>query len=243
MTNKRLVLISGESATGKSASLRNIRDPKETLYLCCEAGKDLPFNSDFVEQVVTDPYYVHEVFDAINPDGPDHGAFKNVVIDTATFLMAMYETNYVIGSANTMKAWGDYGQYFKILMQDKVAKSDCNVLIMAHTRRDLDEAKGEYISKVPVKGALQNEGIEAFFSTVVSSKRMRVKDIEKYESDILTITDDEREDGFKYVFQTRITKDTTGERIRAPMGLFARNETFMDNDAQLLIDRLNKFYS
>ena len=36
--NDQLVLISGESATGKSASLQNIRNQDRWLYLNCEAG-------------------------------------------------------------------------------------------------------------------------------------------------------------------------------------------------------------
>lgn len=241
--NKRLVLIAGESATGKSASLKDMRHQERGIYLGCEAGKDLPFRSNFNEQIVTDPYFVHQVFDLVNPGGPDNANADYVIIDSVTFLMDMFESVYVVGSANTMAAWGAYQQFFKTLMQDKVANSDKAVIMTAHTRRDLDEVKGEYITKVPVKGALQNEGIEAFFSTVVACKRMRIKEIEKYESDILRITDEEKEDGFKYVFQTRITKETTGERIRSPMGLFARNQPFMDNNAQLLLDHLHSFYN
>lgn len=36
--NDKLVLISGKSASGKSASLRNIKNPGGVVYLNCEAG-------------------------------------------------------------------------------------------------------------------------------------------------------------------------------------------------------------
>lgn len=36
--NDQLVLLVGKSATGKSASLMNLRDPEGVLYLNCEAG-------------------------------------------------------------------------------------------------------------------------------------------------------------------------------------------------------------
>lgn len=36
--NDQLVLIAGKSATGKSASLRNLREPESVMYLNCEAG-------------------------------------------------------------------------------------------------------------------------------------------------------------------------------------------------------------
>ena len=71
---------------------------------------------------------------------------------------------------------------------------------------------------------------------------MSVKDLEPFRSDILTITEEEEMLGFKYVFQTRLTAKTLGERIRSPMGMFSPAETYMDNDAQLLLDRLKDFY-
>ncbi|MNE86862.1 hypothetical protein D3C80_1839960 [compost metagenome] len=59
----------------------------------------------------------------------------------------------------------------------------------------------------------------------------------------MIITDEDKELGYKHVFQTRPTKTTTGERIRSPMGMFSRDQTFMDNDAQLLLDHLNRYYA
>ena len=45
--NTQLVLISGMSATGKSASLRNLRNQEKWFYANCEAGKSLPFKNKF----------------------------------------------------------------------------------------------------------------------------------------------------------------------------------------------------
>ena len=61
--------------------------------------------------------------------------------------------------------------------------------------------------------------------------------------EMLVFTDDDKELGFKHVFQTRTTAKTTGERIRGPMGMFERSETFIDNDCQLLLDHLTAFYN
>lgn len=44
------------------------------------------------------------------------------------------------------------------------------------------------------------------------------------------------------MYQTRVTKQTIGERIRSPLEMFSNAETFMDNDAQILLDRLAEFY-
>lgn len=60
---------------------------------------------------------------------------------------------------------------------------------------------------------------------------------------MLHITEDEELLGFKYVYQTRLTKQTLGERIRSPMGMFSKEETFIDNDAQVLLDHLKDYYN
>jgi hypothetical protein len=77
---------------------------------------------------------------------------------------------------------------------------------------------------------------------VVSTKKKTLKDLEKFSNSLLTITDEEKELGFKHVFQTRITKETTGERIRSPMGMFTKEETYIDNDVQVLLNHLNQYY-
>jgi hypothetical protein len=96
--------------------------------------------------------------------------------------------------------------------------------------------------KVPIKGALKNVGLESYFSVVVAAKKVQLSQLEKYSSDLLTFSSDEEMLGFKYVFQTRLTKETVNERIRSPMGMFAINETYINNDVQLLLDRLTAYY-
>ena len=240
-TNDQLVLIVGYSATGKSASLRNIRDQHKWLYLNCEAGKRLPFKNKFQSFRITDPYQIWEAFD-YGTNNPD---VDGIIIDTATFMMDMFETMYVVNSANTMKGWSDYAQFFKTLMQQKVTIFSKPVIILAHTREDVDESTAEKVVAVPIKGSLRNNGLEAYFSTVVAAKRVAIKDLEKhgYDPELLHISEEEKELGFKHVFQTNLTKATKGERIRSPIGMFSKSQTYMDNDAQILLDHLHKFYA
>lgn len=235
----QLVLIVGYSTQGKSASLRNIRNQDRWVYLGTEAGKRLPFKNNFNRVTITDPYEVIQFFDECieNKDDVD-----GIIIDSMTFLMDMYETQYVLASANTMAGWQNYQQFFKQIMQEKVALFGKPVIIIAHVKDELDEKNAEIKTTVPIKGALKNNGVEAYFTTVVAAKKVPIKELEKYGSSMLVITDEERELGYKHVFQTRITKGTTGERIRSPMGMFDRSETYIDNDAQVLLDHLNHFY-
>lgn len=238
-TADQLIAIVGYSTAGKSASLRNIKNQERWLYLNCESGKRLPFKNKFNSVTITDPLHVHEYLqDCI--DNADQ--IDGVIIDSMTFLMEMYESVYVINSANTMAAWGAYQQFFKKIMQELIPKLNKPVIIIAHVKDELDEKNAEIKTSIPVKGALKNNGIEAYFTTVVAAKKVSIKELEKYSSGMLIITEEERELGFKHVFQTRHTKATTGERIRSPMGMFARTETYVDNDAQILLDHLKAFY-
>lgn len=238
--NDQLVLISGESASGKSASLVDMRGENRVLYLNCESGKRLPFRNKFTSKTITDPYQVFEAFEYAVGDGA--GMFDTIVIDTLTFLMDMFESIHVLGADDTMKGWANYQQFFKRLMQNYVAKSPLSVVFMAHTRADYNEAKMTYDTAVPVKGALKNNGLEAYFSTVVSTKKVSIKDLANYSNKLLTITPDEEALGYKHVFQTKLTKSTVGERIRSPMGMFTNEQTYMDNNAQLLLDHLDAYY-
>jgi hypothetical protein len=242
-SNDQLVLITGESGTGKSASLQHIPNKERWIYLNCEAGKRPPFRASWHGgeargTVITDPYQVYEAFD-YGTDNPD---IDGIVIDTCTFLMEMFESVYIIGSSDTMKGWASYAQFWKNLMQLKVASFGKPVIILGHTRAELDEAAGVMRVQVPVKGSLKNNGLESYFSTVVSTKRIETKNLKDADTNLLHISEEEQDLGFKHVFQTRVTKATVGERIRSPMGLFSKNQTYTDNDANLLLNHLRAFY-
>lgn len=243
--NDQLILIVGYSSTGKSASLRNIRNQDKWLYLNTESGKRLPFRNSFSKHTITDPYQVIDAFKAATENPLETIGFEpeGIIVDSLTFLMDMYESRYVINAANTMTAWGAFSQFFKEIMQLHVPLFGKPVIFTAHVKDELDEKAMEMKTSVPIKGSLKNNGIEAYFSTIVSCKRMLLKEMEKMTNGMLDITDEEKELGFKHVFQTRLTAKTTGERIRAPMGMFSRQETYMDNDAQKLLDHLHQYYA
>jgi hypothetical protein len=188
VSNKNLVLIVGKSATGKTASLRNIKNPEGVLYLNCESGKELPFNAPFRKGIVSNPL---NLFGLLTQAEAAEG-IHTIVIDSLTFLMDMFE------------------------------------MVME--------------TLVKVKGALMNQGIESYFNNVIACKVVKTSSLDQYKNDLLTITEDESEMGVKYVFQTRKTKDTVNDRIRGPLGLWKKSETFIDNDLQSVIDKLHEYY-
>lgn len=239
MSNQYIILVAGKSATGKSLSLRNIKNPEGVIYLNCESNKALPFPAKFKQFTVIDPYQVYEAFTEAEKMEDVH----TIVVDSLTYLMDQFETRNVLTATNTMKAWSDYAQFFKRLMQEYVANSTKNVIFTAHTLDVLNESEMVMETLVKVKGSLMNQGIESYFTQVISSKKMTTKKLEKYKSALLDITEEEAALGFKYVFQTKLTKETVNDRIRSPLGMWDTQETFIDNDLQLVLDRIHKYYN
>jgi len=240
--NPKSVLISGESGTGKSLSLKNLKNPEGVLYLNCEGGKPLPFKNKFKQIIITDPLDIVGYYDQIHDD--KHKRFHTIVIDTISFMMDMFESRHVKGSSNTMQMWGEYGDFFRNLMLDSVADSPAMSIFLGHLQADLVEETGTYRYVVPVKGALAKKGLEAYFTTVINVRKVPVKTLQKteYKNGYLDITKRDEMLGYKHVYQTLTTKDTVGDRIRSPLGLFSDEETYIDNDAQIVMDRLNSYY-
>ncbi|MFM7810473.1 MAG: AAA family ATPase [Acinetobacter junii] len=236
--NNNIILVVGKSSTGKTASLRNLENQEGVWYLNCESNKGLPFKNKFKKFTITDPMQVYEAFDRAEEKEEVH----TIVVDSLTYLMDMYETQYVLSATNTMKAWGEYAQFFKTLMSQYVANSSKRVIFIAHTSDVVsDDAIRETLVKV--KGSIMDKGVESAFSSVVACKTMPLKKLEDYKNPLLNITEDDEINGYKHVFQTIKTKETTNERIRASLGIWDRSETFIDNDINLYLERIEEFYA
>lgn len=237
--NKNVVLIAGPPNTGKSTSLRNL-PTEEMVYLNAD-NKEIPFRSKFLANApIADAEHVLAFVQEIEANPKCKGG----VLDTITFLMALYERMYVVpfaGSPKGQQAWGDYGNFYRKVVH-AIKTGSKNYAIMAHLETKLNEQSMRMESAVPIKGAVGKIGVEADFTTVLYSMQVPVKDLEKYQNDLLNITDEEKEDGVKYVFMTRITKEVAGSKIRAPMGLWKRNELYIDNDLNKVFTRLKEFY-
>jgi hypothetical protein len=123
-----------------------------------------------------------------------------------------------------------------------VANSTKQFIFLAHAYTILDEEAMMKVTAVPVKGALKNLGVESFFTTVVMSKQVPLRLLTTYKNPLLNVSEDDTERGVKYVFQTRMTKESAGEKIRSPQDMWTKEETFIDNNIQYVLDRLADYY-
>jgi len=235
--NKHIVLIMGKPNCGKSTSLMNLANQERIAYLNTDC-KQISFKSNMIERYITNP---NDVLSGIS-DIEQHPDIDMAVLDTLSFLMDQYEQQYVLTSTNTQKAWQDYAKFYKSFIH-AIKSGTKDYVILAHSKDVLNEAEMTLETKIPIKGSVGHTGAEADFSTILSAKKISIKEADKHLNDLLTISDDEREDGVKYVFQTRIDKDSIGEKIRSQIGLWNRNEKYINNDISLVFKRLHEYYA
>lgn len=235
-TNRHIALIMGPPSHGKSASLRTLKNPERVVYLNTDR-KNLPFNSKFFNVDIHDPLDILNYLDEINSN-PD---FDTIILDTLTFLMDMYETMYVVNATNTQTAWGNYGQFYKEVI-NKLLASNKAVIVLAHEKKVLNESEMIQETKVPVKGAVGHTGVEANFEVVMSAKKIPTKKLEYIGQTPLLQDEDDEDLGFHYVFQTKLDKNTVNEKMRSPMGLWKKEEKYINNSIQAVLDRLDEYY-
>ena len=236
--NKHIVLIMGPPNSGKSTSLMKMKNQDRMAYLNTDL-KALPFADNFKVNIeVADAAdvlgYINQIEEATDIDG--------AVLDTITFLMSMYERQYVINAVDTQAAWGGYGNFYRDFIH-KIKSGSKDYAIMAHEEVSHNEQAMTMESRVPVKGAVGKIGVEADFTTILSTKQVPLSKLEGIENDLLHITPEEEEDGFKHVFCTRVSKESVGQKMRSAIGLWDRKELYIDNDLEQVFDRLRQYYS
>jgi len=240
MANSSCVLIVGRPNTGKSASIRDMK--RSTAYINAD-GKELPFLYD--EEAVNvqhldDPIEALEMLSYLSTDDAKDD-YEFVVLDTVTDLMRRYERMHVKGSANGLQAWAEYGDFYQDIM-DNLKKSPLPSAVFAHVN-PLNSKEGVNEARVPIKGANGERGIESDFSIILVAKRMKVALLKKWVAgtDLLNITPAEEAQGVKYVLQTMYTKDAAGETIRSLVDMWDISETYIDNDLNIVFDRLVEY--
>lgn len=67
-------------------------------------------------------------------------------------------------------------------------------------------------------------------------------ELDEFKNDMLNISEEEAEDGTKYVFQTRKMAGGAGINIRATKDMWKRNEGYIDNNIMHVINKISTHY-
>lgn len=153
-----LVLVLGQSGTGKSASLRNFK-PDELLVIN-SAGKPLPFKNKFECKT---PAYKHMYSDIIN--ALDNTKKKVIVIDDAQYIMSYQYMRRI-----QEKGWDKFndiqGDFFNIIKHCEELSDDTIIYFLSHIERSEDGYE-----KIKTIGKMLDEKItiEGMFTTVLKT--------------------------------------------------------------------------
>ena len=153
-----IVLVIGDSGTGKSASLRNFK-PDEVLVINC-AGKPLPFKNHFQQVTPTFEKLTKDVQKALATTEK-----KVVVVDDAQYIMSFQYMRRI--KENGWDKWNDIqGDFFNIIQDAKKLPNDVVVYFLSHLQRD--DAGHE---KVKTMGKMLDEKItiEGLFTIVLKT--------------------------------------------------------------------------
>lgn len=154
----QVVLILGQSGTGKSASLRNF-NKDEVLVINC-AGKPLPFKNKF--ECVT-PGYTNMYRDIVNAM---HTTKKKViVVDDAQYIMSFQYMRRI--QEKGWEKWNDIqGDFFNVIKEAESLPADTIVYFLSHLERN-----DEGYEKIKTMGKMLDEKItiEGLFTIVLKT--------------------------------------------------------------------------
>ena len=212
-----LILILGQSGTGKSTSIRNM-DSKDT-FIIQTVNKPLPFKgfkADYPlmdkdgkgKRLVTDNYdKIIGCLKYLN----NNKDIKNIIID---------DFQYVISNEFMVRAkekgfdkFTEMAQHYYVIIEvASRLREDLNIFFLSH-----NEQKEDGTSKVKTIGKLLDEKItiEGLFTIVLN-----------------TVIQDN-----KYYFQTQNNGFST---TKSPLGMF--DEQLIENDLKLVTEKINEYY-
>lgn len=210
-----VICIAGESGSGKTTSLRNLK-PAETYIIDADKkglswrGWKKQYNLENQNYYATDiPKNVQATMNAINERRPE---IKTLVIDTIGSIMVADEMRRM--KEKGYDKWQDLAQCIWSMVDSAYTyRPDLTVIFIAHTQTERDES-GFMFTQIKTNGKKLNKiGLETKFTTVLISKCI---------------------DG-NYIFETHAKNSTA----KSPMGLFEANE--IPNDITEVINALKEF--
>jgi len=219
LENKKIILLIGESGSGKTSSLRNM-PLDETVYIDIDRKSIKSFKDmDKFNQWVKLDYVDHLLpgLEAIEKDD----TCKYVVIDTLSFLMDLFVTQRVDTAADTRAEWGNYKKFYKeIINFAKTSKK--SFIFLAHPKTVYNEQEMESKTYAYAQGSIASK-IEADFAVVAYTRKYL------------------NEDGLpSFGFSVGLTKETLHTSVKSPMSMFSE-PTLDDNDIMDIFKAIDEY--
>lgn len=210
----KLILIMGESGSGKTTAMRNLT-PEETSYVDCDRkglswkGWREQYNREKKNYFKTSS--VEDIFKILAHANSQEN-IKNVVIDTINAVMIDHEMENI--KQKGYDKWVDLAySVYDLISKSNLLKDDLNIIYLAHSQTDRDE-NGYSFTKLKTNGRkLDKVVLESKFTTVLLAKCV---------------------DG-KYIFETQANNSTA----KSPLGAIPEKE--VDNDIVPILEMLKDY--
>jgi hypothetical protein len=224
--NKKVILVNGRSGSGKTFSLRRLIQEygDKVAYIDADGKHALPFKGKkkVAKYIIPkDPVEVPAGLRALEQDD----SIEYVIIDTLSHLLRMLEQKHVISSDDSRGAWGKVYQAILYDIIDFATHQSKKTYIFLSHIMEGDIENGKIPVKAFVKGSTKNVGIESFFNFVIYT-------------DVAEC--DECEEGLKYRFQVKKTKDTTHLSVKTPVD-FHDSPFTEDNDIMKILEMIEQY--
>lgn len=211
----KAIIIMGESGSGKTTSMRNLK-PEETFYIDCDKkglnwkGWKERYSLEKKNYMATsDSKTIKSLLFKINTEQKQ---IKTVVIDTLNGIMI--DDEFARMKEKTFDKWQDLAySIYGIVDFANTLREDLAIIFVAHSQTDRDDT-GFYFTRVKTSGKkLDKIVIESKVSTVLLAKCV---------------------DG-KYIFETKNHNST----VKTPLGAF--EEETIENDIIKVLEALKDY--
>ena len=211
------ILIIGDSGTGKSTSIRTL-DPRET-YIINVLDKPLPFKghrSKYIKRQGGNYYSTDDprlIHKIINTINNNRQEIKNVVIDDFQYIMSNESIRRSLEKGYDKFSEIQQKAWLILDMICHIPRQDLNFFILSHSFCGEDG-----INRFKTIGNMLDKTIiiDGMFTYVV---RSIVKD-------------------GQYRFEIKNNGNST---VKMPMGMFSNNEVDIENDLQLILDKIKEY--
>lgn len=222
-----IIVLAGESGTGKSTSIRNL-DPKET-FIINTLGKRLPFKSSTKIYNKENKNYLHTdnyatLKAALENINEKAAHIKTVILDDIDLLMK--KDNFSQAKTKGFDKYVDMAVNFQSLIgQIEKLRNDLNVILFLHlsdvtSDKRIVAKEVDYIGNMIKKQYDIPQVVTVFLCSICVFK-------ENGEAEYLFITNHAEVDGVRYP-------------AKSPMEMF--EDIFIPNDLKLVIDAMQDFY-